>query len=76
MIPKYVFDNSQTCLNIKNVSTKVKLLNYRKYLYYELLLYLKRPHINKFQLINKYKLVVSEIDYKIIILNKKEINKN
>jgi hypothetical protein len=62
MIPKYVFDTKQTCLNVKNVSIKDKLMNYRKFLYSELLISLKKPFAQKFILINDYKIKIMEID--------------
>lgn len=74
MIPKYIFDTKQQTLN--NISLKDKLLNYRKFLYFELVNNLKSKNIIKEHLINEYKIKVSEIDYELQSLIKKEINKN
>ena len=76
MIPKYIFDTEQT--NLLNLSTKDKMIKYRMKLYKILRWQIKKyiSQNQKFKIINEYKLKVSEIDYQLIILNKKEINKN
>jgi hypothetical protein len=72
MIPKYVFDTKQTCLNIKDVSLKDKLLNYRQLLYYDLVNNLKNGQSKlKIFFINEYKLKVKEVDYELYKINRK-----
>ena len=70
MIPKYIFDTEQQCLQ-GDKTIKDKILSYRKLLYKELLIELKKPFANKIYLINHYKVDTSEIDYKLTILNKR-----
>lgn len=74
MIPKYVFDTKQTRLDGK-VTLKDTLMSYRKLLYKDFKKELKNPFVNKLQVINVYKLKISEVDYELQSLKIKEISK-
>jgi hypothetical protein len=70
MIPKYIFDKSQTTLI--NISIKNRLLKYRELLYYDLKEKLKILSMQKIALIKSYFIAIKEIDLELQSLNKKE----
>jgi len=73
MIPKYIFDNQQTDLNIIKLSVKDRLTNYREYLYKDFYEKLKILKIQKESLIKSYLIAIKEIDREINA--HKELNK-